>query len=359
MKRDYYEVLDVQRDASPEEIKKAYRRLVKRYHPDLNKDNPKSAEEKFKELSEAYEVLADPEKRSRYDRFGHAGVEEHFGPGGFTWSDFTRFSDIEDLFEGLFGGSIFDTFFGRERRSQRGHDLRYDIEISLEDAARGGSKFIEVPRDVSCSACSGTGARGGTAFSACASCGGRGQIQRSKSGGFGQFISLTTCPRCRGAGRRITETCPSCGGVGRAREVSRIEVSIPKGVESGTRLRLAGRGEGGIPPGDLYLVVHVASHPFFERIGDDLRTHATLSFPQMALGTEVLVTTLDGERVRLRVPPGSQPGSAHVIEGRGMPSMRTGRRGRLVVVLDIDVPKRLTAEQRRLLKRFEEAGRET
>ncbi|MEW5936777.1 MAG: molecular chaperone DnaJ [Candidatus Thermoplasmatota archaeon] len=361
MKRDYYEVLGVSRDASPEEIKKAYRRLVKKHHPDMNKDNPKAAEEKFKEVSEAYEVLADQEKRSRYDRFGHAGVEGHFSPGGFTWSDFTHFGDIEDIFSDLFGGSIFDTFFRRERHPRRGRDLRYDIEISLEDAARGGSRLIEVPRDVSCPDCGGTGAKGGTGFSTCAYCGGKGQIQRSRSSGFGQFISITTCPRCHGAGRTITAPCPRCDGRGRVREVSRIEVTIPRGIESGTHLRLAGKGEGGqgVMPGDLYLVVHIAEHDLFERSGDDLRRYLTLSFPQLVLGTEVVIATIEGEKVKLKIPPGSEVCSMHVIEGKGMPNMRTGRRGRLIVVLGVEIPKKLSAEQKRLLKRFEEAGRET
>ncbi|MHC1636182.1 MAG: molecular chaperone DnaJ [Candidatus Methanospirareceae archaeon] len=374
-KKDYYEILGVDRNATQEEIKRAYRRLAKKYHPDLNKDNPKEAEEKFKEISEAYEVLSDPQKRANYDRFGHAGVD--FGAGGFDWSKFTRFSDIEDIFGDFFadifrdfgfgrrrGTSLFEEFFksreryreaGEYRRAERGRDIVYELEIDLEEAARGVEKEITVSKWERCWDCKGTGAEGGR-FISCSACGGTGQIRRVQRHGFSQFISITTCPRCMGSGQVVEKVCKECNGKGKIMVNKKLSVKIPPGVDNGSRLRIAGEGEegeGGGPPGDLYVITRVREHEFFKREGDDLFCEVPIRFTQAALGDEIEVKTIDGDKVRVRIDAGTQPGEVIRIKGKGMPELGGRGRGDLYVKVKVEIPRRLNERQRELLREFE------
>jgi len=358
-KRDYYEVLGVPKGASKEEIKGAYRKLARKHHPDMNKEDPKAAEEKFKEISEAYEVLVDDDKRAKYDQFGHEGVRSTFTHGGFDWSDFTHYSDISDIFGDLggfgFGGSIFDQLFGRTQRRgpQEGRSLRYDIEVSLEEVANGVEKELRIPRTVECKACEGHGAKSGD-YRTCPTCKGAGQVQRSQRRGNANFVTITQCPTCRGTGKQITKECAQCGGSGRAQTVSNIKVSIPKGAEEGMRLRVRGAGEAspnGGPPGDLIIVVHMAGHPVFARDGTDLFVEAPVSFTQAALGAQVEVPTMDGKAL-VTIPPGTQTGTVLRLKGKGLPDMRDRGRGDQFVKVTVVTPLKLTSEQKDLLKRF-------
>ncbi len=360
-KRDYYEVLGVDRKADKDEIKKAYRKLAKKYHPDLNQDDKKAAEEKFKEVSEAYEVLADAEKKKLYDSYGHAGVESNFGGGGFNWSDFTHYNDISDIFGGG-GGSIFDMFFSggggrRTRRTgpMRGSDLRYDIEITLEMADKGFDKTISVPRNVSCDKCKGTGAADGSSPQTCRTCSGSGQVKNVHKRGYSQFISINVCPSCRGQGQTIEKPCDKCGGTGVYRKTGKISIKIPPGSDTGTRLRLAGEGEAGSrggPPGDLYIVVHVLPHDRFARDGRHLYTEAEISYPEAAMGTEIDIKTLDG-KASMKVPAGTQPGTILRMRGKGMNVLGGRGRGDLHVKINIRVPKKLSRDEKRLLKELD------
>ncbi|HEC56932.1 MAG TPA: molecular chaperone DnaJ [Candidatus Syntrophoarchaeum butanivorans] len=356
-KRDYYEVLGVSRNATQDEIKRAYRRLAKRYHPDLNKDNPEEAEERFKELAEAYEVLSDPEKRARYDRFGHEGVG--FGERGFTWSDFTHFSDLDDLF-----GDFFSQFFGGFRESRkkratprRGRDLRYDLEITLKEAAFGAEKEIRFRKREICEDCHGSGARSPSDIATCPTCGGTGELRRVSSIGFGQFVSVATCSTCDGKGKIITALCPTCDGKGKVSVERVLSVTIPPGVEEGVQLRVRGGGEVGEGgPGDLYVVIHIAQDELFERSGRDIIFEAPISFVQATLGGEIEVPTLDG-REKLHIPPGTQHGTILRLKGKGMPDMRSKQRGDELVRVKIVIPEKLTPRQRELLREFEEEER--
>lgn len=356
-KRDYYEVLGVDRKASEEEIKKAYRQLARQYHPDVAKVDLKEAEERFKEISEAYEVLMDKQKRDLYDKYGHAGVNGQFQGGGFNWSDFTHQSDIRDIFGDMgFGGSIFDMFFGggRSRGPHQGQSLRYDLDITLEEAAEGIRKELNLPLTVKCEACGGTGSKS-KREEVCHQCGGKGQVQRVERRGYSQFISVGTCPKCHGSGKDIRDPCPECDG-GWTRKRQRISLDIPKGVDSGMRLRVPGAGEpspDGGPPGDLYVVVHVKEHETFQRDGADLYTTQEISFPEAALGATIEVPTLDGKKVELAIPPGTQPGEIQRLKGLGMPRLDGHGRGDMYVRLKLVVPKKLTAEQKDLLRKFE------
>ncbi len=375
-KRDYYETLGVDKGASKEEIKRAYRRLAKKYHPDLNKNNPKEAEERFKEISEAYEVLSDPQKRANYDRFGHAGVD--FGPGGFDWSHFTRFSDVEDIFGDVFrdffggnfgfgrtgGGTIFEDLFGRggytraeERyaRPERGSDLRYDLEIDLEEAAKGLEKELNVSKEENCPSCGGTGASSG-GLKTCSTCGGTGQIRNVQRQGFAQFISITTCPRCGGSGKVVEKPCENCGGSGKIRVNKRISVRIPPGVDTGSRLRIAGEGgagERGGPPGDLYVVVHVREHKFFKREGNNLFCEIPVRFAQAVFGDEIEVRTIDGSVARMKMPAGTQSGTVFRLKDKGMPDLKGYGRGNLLVRVKIVTPTKLSKRQKELLREFD------
>lgn len=354
-KKDYYEILGVSRNATKEEIKKAYRRLVKQYHPDVN-PNKKEAEEKFKEISEAYEVLMDDEKRRAYDMYGHEGVD--FGPGGFDWRHFTRFSDIEDIFgrdffREFFGEDIFETFFGRgfsERR--RGADLIQEVELSLEEILNGCKKDVEVEMNERCKRCDGSGVDPDAARITCNACYGTGQIRNEKRTPFGYFATITTCSKCGGRGE-ITTPCASCKGYGLVKVRKKISVNIPPGVKDGERLRIAGRGEPGEGgAGDLYLIVRTKPHPVFERDGKDLRCEVPITFVQAALGSEVEVPTLEG-KMKMKIPPGTQPGKVFRLEGKGLPELGGGRRGDLYVKILVRIPTSLTKRQRELLEEFE------
>ncbi|MFO7618652.1 MAG: molecular chaperone DnaJ [Thermoplasmata archaeon] len=364
-KRDYYEVLGVEKGASQDDIKKSYRKLAKKFHPDMNKDDKAKAEEKFKEVSEAYEVLADPQKRQKYDQYGHAGINNSFGGDGFQWQDFTHYQDISDIFGDFGGGSIFDMFFGgggRRRQSStgpaRGSDLRYDIQITLKEAAKGLAKTLDIPHSVRCGECNGSGAEKGSAPRTCETCHGSGQVKQVQRRGYSQFISIGACPACTGTGQTIDRPCLKCHGQGSVRKNSRIEVNIPAGSDTGTRLRLRGEGEAGMrggPSGDLYVIVHVQNDPIFQREGPHLLTEIDIGFVQAALGDEVTINTIDG-KATMAVPPGTQPGTVFRLRGKGMPVMGGHGNGDLHVRVNITVPEKLSSEQKRLLKEFAEAG---
>ena len=358
-KRDYYEVLGVTKGASKDDVKAAYRKLAMKHHPDMNKDNPKVAEEKFKELSEAYEVLADDEKRSRYDQFGHEGVQSTFRTGGFDWSDFTHYNDISDIFGGFggfgFGGSIFDQFFGRtvQRGPQEGRSLRYDIEITIEDAAKGVEKELKIPHSVACKACGGRGAKQGD-IKTCPTCNGSGQVQRGQKRGYTSFVTITNCPTCRGSGKQVLKKCAECEGAGVTPTTSTIKVSVPKGAEEGMRLRIRGAGEAshtGGPQGDLYIVVHLAEHPVFDRDGNNLWVEAQITFAQAALGAEIQVPTLDGTAL-VTVPPGTQTDTVFRLKGRGMPDLRGHSDGDEYVKVIVVTPTKLSPQQKDLMRQF-------
>ncbi len=337
MARDYYEILNVPRDASLEDIKAAYRRLAREYHPDVRKDDP-HAEERFKEVNEAYQVLSDPDKRAEYDRQMRGAA---YAPRTVDFG-----SAFDDLFEAFFGAPRART----ERGHQRGSDLRYDLEVSLEEAARGADRQVEISRLETCPACFGTGAERGGGVQNCPSCGGAGQLRFSRRTAFGHFTQITTCPRCGGEGTVLVNPCGRCGGAGRVQAQRTVTVRIPAGAEEGTTLRLGGEGEAGVhggPRGDLYVVLHLARHPVFHRRGLDLHADVTVSMVQAALGDEVEVPTLEGPE-RLVIPAGTQPGTVLTLKGRGMPDLH-GRRGDLYFRVRVEIPRRLTSEQRRLL----------
>jgi molecular chaperone DnaJ len=348
-KRDYYEVLGVTRTASDQDIKSAYRRLAVRFHPDKN-PNDASAEEKFKEAAEAYGVLADAEQRRRYDRFGHAGVSSGAGAWGAP-----GFGGIEDILGDLFGfGDVFSGARTGSRRSaaQRGADLRYDLEITLEEAAGGMTAQLRIPRLEGCETCKGSGAAEGTQPETCHTCGGTGQVRYQQ----GFFSVARTCHACRGAGRVIKNPCPDCNGAGRVEREKQMEVKIPAGVETGSRLRVQGEGEGGTQgggAGDLYVVIHVAEHEQFERQGSNLYEAVPITFAQAALGSEIFVKTLDSEE-KLKIPMGTQTGTVFRLKGKGMPALGGRGRGDLYVSVTLVTPTTLTREQRRLLEQLAE-----
>lgn len=342
-KRDYYEVLGVSRGASESDIKRAYRQLAVKYHPDKNPDDTE-AEEKFKEAAEAYSVLSDAQKRARYDRFGHAGLG---GAGGGGYDP--GFTNIEDIFD-LFGFG--DMFGGGARRTtvQRGADLRYDYEISLEEAASGKDAKIEIPRLETCGTCDGSGAASGTSPESCVACGGSGQTRYQQ----GFFSVMRTCPNCSGKGQVIKEPCGDCRGAGRVEKKKTLEVKIPAGVDSGSRLRIGGEGESGVnggPSGDLYVFIHVKEHEAFERQGSNLYTSVPISFTQAALGSEIEVRTLEGTEI-LKVPAGTQTGTVFRVKGEGMPALGGRGKGDLFVAVTLVTPKSLTKEQRKLLEKL-------
>jgi len=351
VKRDYYEVLGVERGASEGDIKSAYRRQALKYHPDRNPGDHQ-AEERFKEAAEAYAVLADKDKRARYDRFGHQGVSA----GGAQGFDPTIFADFGDLFSNL--GDVFgfgDVFGGRGRRGgpQRGSDLRYDLEITFDESFTGTESSIQIPRDETCETCSGTGAAEGTAPETCKECAGRGQLRYQQ----GFFTVARPCPHCRGTGRFIASPCAACAGRGRVSQERTLKIKIPAGIANGQQIRLYGEGEHGLaggPAGDLYVVVHVADHPFFQREGDDLYLQMPVTFPALALGTRLAVPTPAGTDATVDVPPGTASGTRLRVRGKGMPSVQGRGKGDLYVQVAVQVPKKLTKEQRAALEALAE-----
>lgn len=341
-KRDYYEVLGVSREASKEDIRSAFRRLARQYHPDVNKEP--GAAEKFKEINEAYQVLSDDEKRARYDRFGHAGL----GQSDFSGFESFGFGGLDEIFEDFFG---FGTRGAARQGPSRGADLRYDLEISFEEAAFGCQREIEISRLETCPNCRGSGAEPGTRPLRCPECNGSGQIRRAQQSIFGSFINVSTCPRCGGRGEVITTPCTICRGTQRVERVRKLVVDIPAGVDDGMRVRLTGEGESGTyggPAGNLYVVLHVKPHRYFRRREDDIWLTININIVQAALGAEIRVPTLNGEQ-KLTIPPGTQTGSIFRLKGKGIPHLNRGGRGDEVVVVNVVVPTNLDAGQKRLL----------
>ncbi len=353
-KRDYYEVLGLERGASPDEVKKAYRRLAKQYHPDFNKDDAETAG-KFNEIKEAYDVLSDPQKRDQYDRFGHqAGFDgSGAGPEGFGGSGFGGFGfggGIDEIFEQFFGGMA---GAGRRRPPgpEQGNHLRYDLDITLEEAFNGVEKVINIPRTETCSECEGSRAKAGTRPETCPACRGSGQQQFARSTPFGRIMSTQVCRDCRGEGTVVREPCPACRAQGRVVKERKVDIKIPAGIEDGSRLRVSGEGEAGIrggPPGDLYVIVRVKPHKKFKRQGNDLILEVPISISQAALGVEMEVPTLAGT-AELRIPEGTQHGATFRLKGHGMPQLRGSGKGDLRVKVQVKVPKRLNPRQKELL----------
>ncbi|KQT31629.1 MULTISPECIES: molecular chaperone DnaJ [unclassified Methylophilus] len=347
-KKDYYEVLGVNRDAGDEEIKKSFKKLAMKFHPDRNPDNPK-AEESFKEAKEAYEILSDEQKRAAYDQYGHAGVDQSMGGGGFSGFNSGNFSDaFGDIFGDIFGGGG-----GRNQRSNvyRGADLRYNLEISLEDAAKGTETKIRIPVQTNCETCHGSGARPGTSPVTCTTCNGHGQVRMQQ----GFFSVQQTCPKCHGSGKMVKEPCPTCHGGGRIKQNKTLNVKIPAGVDEGDRIRLSGEGEAGVnggPTGDLYVVVHLKEHAIFQREGANLHCEMPISFSTAALGGEIEVPTLDGA-AKMKIPSETQTGSVFRLRGKGIKPLRSSEHGDLMVHVVVETPVRLTEKQKDLLREFE------
>ncbi|WP_417720569.1 molecular chaperone DnaJ [Salipiger sp.] len=358
-KRDYYDVLGVQKGASADEIKKAYRQRAKDFHPDRNKDNPES-EAKFKEANEAYEILKDAEKKAAYDRYGHAAFEGGMGgggqrPGGPGFGQQGDFaSAFSDVFDDLFGDFMGGRQGGRQRAA-RGADLRYNLRVTLEEAYGGMQKAINVPTSVQCGACNGSGAEGGAEPTTCPTCSGMGKVRATQ----GFFTVERTCPTCSGLGQIIKNPCTKCQGAGRVQKERSLSVNIPAGVETGTRIRLAGEGEAGMrggPPGDLYIFIEVKPHEIFEREGAELHCRVPVSMTAAALGGDIEVPTIDGGRSRVKIPSGSQSGRQMRLRGKGMPALRGGPAGDMFIELAVETPVNLSSRQKELLREFEELG---
>lgn len=350
-KRDFYDVLGVSKGASAEEIKKAYRKKAKELHPDRNSDNP-NAEAQFKEVNEAYDALKDPERKAAYDRFGHAAFDGGMGggPRGAQQGDFA--SAFSDVFDDLFGDFMGGRGGGGRQRATRGSDLRYNLRVSLEDAFSGLQKTIKVPTSVACSTCNGSGAEGGAEPTTCPTCSGMGKVRAQQ----GFFTVERTCPTCSGMGQIIQNPCKVCGGAGRVEKDRSLSVNIPAGVETGTRIRLAGEGEAGLrggPTGDLYIFIEVADHPLFQRDGQNLFCLVPVSMATAALGGDIEVPTIDGGRSRVKVPAGSQSGRQMRLRGKGMPALRGGTQGDMFIELAVETPVNLTSKQKELLREFE------
>jgi molecular chaperone DnaJ len=346
-KEDYYELLGVSRDAGPDDIKKAFRKLARQYHPDVNKDP--AAEAKFKEINEAYEVLSDEQKRAAYDRYGHAAFRNGGGPAAGQ-GDFGNFTDINDIFNEFFGGFNRSGTAQQRRSPRRGADLRYDLKLEFLEAVFGVEKEIDIVRNESCQRCSGNGAEPGTTPSKCRTCNGTGEVRRMQQSILGSFVSVTTCPTCGGGGEVIAVPCKQCGGKKQVRTTRSLSVSIPPGVDNGTQIRLNNEGEPGVnggPPGNLYVVINVTPHAYFRRKDQDIIVEVGINIAQAALGDEVEVPSVDGKE-KLSIPPGTQSGSVFHIKGKGVPHLRRTARGDQVVVVDVRIPPNLTSEQRRL-----------
>jgi len=351
-KRDYYEVLGVDKGASDVEIKKAYRKMAKQYHPDVNPDD-KTAEAKFKEANEAYEVLSDEQKRARYDQYGHAGTDPNGFGGAGGFGDFD-FGGIGDIFESFFGGG---SGFGRSSRRggpQKGNDLKQVVDISFEEAAFGCEREISMNRMESCPTCNGSGSKQGSSTSSCKHCNGSGQVQYKQSTPFGQFVNVKTCDVCRGEGKIITDPCTACHGKGKTRKSVKMKVKIPSGIDDGQTISLRGEGEPGSkggPSGDLYLNIRVKPHPLFQRQGNDVICEMPITFVQAALGSEVEVPTLDG-KVKYTIPEGTQTAAVFRLKGKGIPNLRGSGRGDQYVRVNVEVPKKLNERQKTVLREF-------
>ena len=355
-KQDYYETLGVARNASEADLKKAYRRLAMKHHPDRNPGD-KPSEEKFKEAKEAYEVLTDARKLAAYDQFGHAGVDAGMAAAGAGGAGFGGNASFSDVFGEVFGDIFGGTRQGGGARAHRGADLRYNLELSLEDAVRGSTVKIRVPTHVSCKTCGGNGAKKGTSPTTCSTCGGHGQVRMQQ----GFFSLQQACPRCRGSGTVITDPCPACRGEGRTEEQKTLSVKIPAGVDNGDRIRLAGEGEAGQmggPPGDLYVQISVLDHALFVRDGSDLYCEVPIDLTTAALGGELDVPTLDG-RVKLKIPPETQTGKVFRMRGKGVQSVRGGATGDLLCKVAVETPVNLTSKQKELLREFDLALKNT
>ena len=351
-KRDYYETLGVPRNATQDDIKRAFRRLAREHHPDVNRESP-DAESRFKEINEAYQVLSDPEKREIYDRYGHRGLDQTY-PGGFV--DFGDFGGFTDLFDIFFGAQPRGAARGRPS-AERGNDLRHDVELTLEEAAQGAERRIRVERMEVCETCGGAGAQAGSHPETCNLCHGTGQVRQQQQSFFGTQIRITTCPRCHGEGRVIGSPCDGCRGQGRVHKTVTKTIDVPAGVDTGMRIRLPGEGDAGLrggPRGDLYVVTHVRKHEFFERRGNDLWCQQTLGFPLAALGGTIEVRTIDGSE-ELQVAPGTQSGETYSLRGKGMPEPGGRTRGDLNVILRVETPTKLTDEQKDLLRKLAES----
>lgn len=349
--RDYYEILGVPRTATQDDLKQSFRRLARQYHPDVNKNS--DAEERFKEINEAFAILSDPDKRAAYDRFGHAGVR---GAGAQDFNvDFGNFADI---FEDFFGFGGFGRTAQRTRNvPRRGADLQYKVELTFEEAVFGVEKEIEISRDEVCSTCNGSGAEPGTSPVRCSTCNGTGEVRQVRQTLLGSMVQVTTCPTCNGRGETISSVCHTCSGRGLERKTRRKTVAIPAGVDSGNQIRLAGEGQPGTnggPHGNLYLMVDVKAHQYFHRKGNDILLDLRINVAQAALGAEVQIPTVDGLEA-LRIPAGSQPGKVLRVRNKGIPYLRGSGRGDQLVVLNVEVPSRLTAEQRRLFEQLAES----
>jgi molecular chaperone DnaJ len=342
IKRDYYEVLSVDRSASEEEIKKAFRRLAFKYHPDHNHNH--DAEERFKEINEAYEVLSDAEKRAAYDRFGHIGPQE-FGRG---FEGFSGFAGFGDIFETFFGGATAT----RRRTAQRGADLRYSVNISFEEAIFGCEKELEISRTELCSSCGGSGCEPGSQMTTCPVCNGRGEVRRIQQSIFGRFVNIATCERCQGEGMVVATPCSHCRGAGRERRVRTIAINIPAGVDNGSQIRLHGEGDAGFyggGPGNLYVSISIRPHAFFRREREDIISDLPINFAQAALGAEIEVPTVDGP-TPLKIPAGTQPGRVLRLKGKGVPHLRGGGRGDHLVNIHVVTPQSLNEKQKRLFE---------
>ena len=355
MSKDYYDILGVDKNSTKEEIKKAYKKLAKKYHPDVNKD--KDSEHKFKEINEAAAVLGDDQKRSQYDQFGDADAfkKASGGFGGFDFGnmgDFASF-DFGDIFDRFFSGGG----FSRSRGPTRGSDIRADVEISLEEAAKGTSKKMNIPRIEKCEKCHGSGAESDSDIKTCEECNGSGTSRRTQRTPFGIFSTTSTCPTCKGKGQTIEKECKHCDGTGLVRKTRNIEVKIPAGAETGTNLRVAGEGEAGeagAPNGDLYVIIHVKEHPIFERDGNDIYYKETISFIKAALGGEIDVPTLDG-KAKLKIPAGTQPGTIFKMQGKGIAYLHGYGEGDELVEVTVKIPEKLSKKQKDILKSFEKA----